>query len=201
MAHFLRKNFLGQIEVPGRFSIMKCCRHKNQKGFTLLELIIVVAILGVIIAIAVPQYNSYRTRAQTASVMSNCRSLYRAFTVFYLENEYAYPSAPGDGNTDDMDLDTFFPLKDPAWLGGLNFEIDINQLKRSIGGNPADRNYASPDGNYQQYFLVIPWGADPGTLFIVASSDQVEDKAGNSIDGGNWLDGVFMWKNGELKYQ
>jgi prepilin-type N-terminal cleavage/methylation domain-containing protein len=173
----------------------------SQRGFTLLELLIVVVIIGVLAGVAIPQYYVYRERAEISSVMSNCRSLYRAFTIFYLENDYQFPSAPGDGNVDDVDLDTFFPVSDKTWLGGISFEIDINQLRHNLGGNPADRLYVSADGGYQEYYLIMPWGKNPQTQFVVAAADNVTDKDGNLLDGGNWLDGVFIWKNGQLKYQ
>lgn len=180
-------------------------RLNDQRGFTLLELLIVVAVLGILAAIAVPQYNAYRTKSELASVMSNCRSLFRAFTVFYMENDSQYPSNSTDGNTDDVNLTTFFPMIDRNWLGGIPFEIEIGQLKKNLDFDPAcptcpNRVYFA-DPTYQNFYLVMPWGKDPTLLFVVASSDNIKDKAGNLIDGGNYLDGVFIWKDGQIKYQ
>lgn len=49
--------------------------RSNQKGFTLIELMIVIAIIGVLAAIAIPQFVQYRLRSFNSSALSDIRNL------------------------------------------------------------------------------------------------------------------------------
>ena len=60
--------------------------NKNAKGFTLIELMIVVAIIGVLAAIALPQYKQYVARTQVAEAFALLGSVKQALTLYYQEN-------------------------------------------------------------------------------------------------------------------
>jgi len=61
-------------------------RHPRQRGFTLIELMIVVAILAIITTIAVPAYNGYIKTAENTEGWNNLNSLQLALEEYYMEN-------------------------------------------------------------------------------------------------------------------
>lgn len=59
---------------------------KDEKGFTLIELMIVIAIIGILAAIAIPQFSAYRKRAYNASAVADVKNAYTAAQAYFGDN-------------------------------------------------------------------------------------------------------------------
>lgn len=67
-------------------------RMRNEKGFTLIELMVVVLIIAILIAIAVPVFNVARSNAQRRTCQANLRTLDGAIQT-YKASEDVWPNA------------------------------------------------------------------------------------------------------------
>ena len=61
-------------------------KRLNQKGFTLVELMVVIAILGVLAAIAIPRFNESTAKANTARIQADLRTIDSASVQYQADN-------------------------------------------------------------------------------------------------------------------
>ena len=61
--------------------------RRSSRGFTLIELLIVVVIIGVLSAVAIPKFQNTKGKANTASLKSDLRNLVTAEEAYFYENQ------------------------------------------------------------------------------------------------------------------
>ena len=64
-------------------------KKRNQKGFTIMEMLIVVAIIAVLVAIAIPTFNSALTKSKEAADVANIRAAYAEVMLDYMMGDAA----------------------------------------------------------------------------------------------------------------
>jgi type IV pilus assembly protein PilA len=102
----------------------------KQKGFTLIELMIVIAIIGILAAIAVPQYQMYRARGFMATVRSDTKNVHTAVQAYIAEN---LGGSPPQANVSGPALIPQYP---PARVSAL-VNIDVSSAGDVTGSHAA----------------------------------------------------------------
>lgn len=97
-------------EVPGQ---------DNERGTTLIELMVVILILGILAAIAIPTFLSERGKANDTAAETTVRNAMTALAAVYAsENAYAVPASSGSSSSTSSNLASYMSSQEPSitWL-------------------------------------------------------------------------------------
>jgi type IV pilus assembly protein PilA len=119
-------------------------RIRNRKGFTLVELMIVVAIIGILAAIAIPNFLQFRLKAKTSEAKSNLGAIRSTEVAYFAEwNVYVGNQAPtpianraGDDQKRQWDKTTRFSIIGfaPEGMVYFSYAMDGNDWPSSTEG-------------------------------------------------------------------
>ncbi len=126
----------------------------SRRSFTLIELLIVVAIIGILAAIAVPNFMNAQVRAKVSRVQNDFRTLATAIESYFLDNNAYMPYGAWGGHTSPA---YFNALSTPvAYLTSAESIDDPFQVRVDQDGQPGFRygyfDPTLPNGPRQKFF-------------------------------------------------
>ena len=91
--------------------------NKTKSGFTIVELLIVIVVIGILAAITVVAFNGVQTRANTAGALSDLKQVNSAIQLYYVDNG-AYPNTSGNWQGINKEAN-YIPELTPTYLPSL----------------------------------------------------------------------------------
>ena len=158
----------------------------REGGFTMIELMIVIMIIALLAAIAVPILMTALTRSHRAALVADGRTVYDAFTRYYTDNG-VFPST-STPTTRAFNTQTMSPLSTNGYV-----------LKpASITGKLRNRRFTGYDSpnvgsSDTQFWTVMTHGSDPRLVLLVANTNQYPGHA------GTWYDGLYFIEGSVIK--
>ena len=113
----------------------------NRKGFTLIELLIVVVIIGILAAIAIPKFANTKEKAYVAAMKSDLRNLVTAQEAFFADNDNTYAA-------------------DAAEMEGAGYTVSSGVVLDNVTGNAGKGWSAEVSHNATDYVCGIAVGSE-----------------------------------------
>jgi len=151
---------------------------KNKKGFTLIELIVVMAVIGILVLLAAPKFLGYTKDANVTAMQADAKILSNASLMYNIDNEkfpLAYVDTDLNGKMDGAEVLTAAPVVGAGLQTYLNAHgyLGTDKVASLQGADLTTyiKNTKNPIANY----VIVTTGVLAGDVFSAAG---VQDKAG-----------------------
>jgi prepilin-type N-terminal cleavage/methylation domain-containing protein len=143
----------------------------EERGFTLIELMIVVLIIGILAAVAIPNFVTMAGRAKEAAVKSNCHAVQLAAEDFAVQNNGNYASDVGNDQT--LSGRTITDILPKGMLLRNPFTTAHTEPVNGIAANSGEIGYSCIQQNGANIgYSITAVGRAPNVLILTLSSGQ-----------------------------
>jgi general secretion pathway protein G len=150
---------MAPVLLPPRACVLASCRSSRQAGLTLVELMLVVGLLGVLLALALPMWKSHRDRALQRQAAQELGAMSAVLAQYRLDNQGSPPSLAEVGMADRLD-----PWKRPY----VYYNLETGQRSQAR----KNRSLTPVNSDFDLYSLG-PDGQSERALTATASQDDV----------------------------
>jgi prepilin-type N-terminal cleavage/methylation domain-containing protein len=146
---------------------------QRSEGFTLIELMIVVVIISLATAMAIPVYEDAIKNSHRSALQADCYQLYQSLMTYQFDND-KFPAES------EFDVKTLAPLSTEGYFNAsATFTSKLRDRQLLV--------YLAPDvdGTDTQFITVAQADIDPTVIFAVVYTNIVSETDG-------WVDGVYL---------
>lgn len=103
-------------------------KMKNRKGFTLIELVVVIAILGILALIAIPRFAGVRDNAEASAATSYATTVINAAEIYYIETgeDIVTSGSAFDAMVTSLVAEDLLRDSDSSGIGDADFDLNYN---------------------------------------------------------------------------
>ncbi len=149
---------------------------KGQRGFTLIEMMVVVAIIAILAALLIPNFSRARAQAQTATCISNLKTIGTALELYYTDHQY-YPTATMQA------IDKSYLQGAGSPLNGYLAQVPIDPASGGVGNYEFSTESTTGNNGVAGYQIWCPGTHDPATLQGVAPGTAFKYLRYDNVEG------------------